>query len=90
VSGFFDFLKDRIAAAAVRTRRRRRDCALFRALNHDGLRSEDAALLDRPDVLFTGARSASCMSASARGVRIPGPRAAVRAHAGLGDALVPQ
>ena len=51
VSEFFEFLKTRIATAR-KYAPAARDYALFRTLYHAGLRSEEAALLDRPDVHF--------------------------------------
>jgi site-specific recombinase XerD len=51
VSEFFDFLKTRIATSR-KYAPAARDYAMFRTLYHAGLRSEEAALLDRPDVHF--------------------------------------
>ncbi len=51
VSEFFEFLKARIATARNYAPAAR-DYALYRTLYHAGLRSEEAALLDRPDVHF--------------------------------------
>ena len=51
VAEFFDFLKARIATAR-KYAPAARDYALFRTLYHAGLRSEEAALLDGPDVHF--------------------------------------
>jgi len=52
VSEFFEFLKGRIATAR-KYAPAARDYALYRTLYHAGLRSEEAALLDRPDVHFS-------------------------------------
>jgi integrase len=49
VEEFFAFLKARIATAR-KYAPAARDYALFRTLYHAGLRSEEASLLDRPDV----------------------------------------
>jgi integrase/recombinase XerD len=51
VGEFFEFLKGRIATAR-KYAPAARDYALFRTLYHAGLRSEEAALLDQPDVHF--------------------------------------
>lgn len=51
VEEFFGFLKTRIATAR-KYAPAARDYALFRALYHAGLRSEEATRLDRPDVHF--------------------------------------
>ena len=51
VAEFFEFLKTRIAGAR-KYAPAARDYALFRTLYHAGLRSEEAALLGRPDVHF--------------------------------------
>jgi integrase/recombinase XerD len=51
VAGFFEFLRDRIATAR-KYAPAARDYALYRTLYHGGLRSEEAALLDLPDVHF--------------------------------------
>ncbi|GAA2612216.1 hypothetical protein SMC26_10150 [Actinomadura fulvescens] len=48
---FFEFLKTRIATAR-KYAPAARDYALFRTLYHAGLRSEEASLLDLPDVHF--------------------------------------
>ena len=72
VAEFFDFLKDRIATAR-KYAPAARDYALFRTLYHAGLRSEEAALLERAGRAFRPrARSASCMCGSARGPTRPG------------------
>ena len=52
VSEFFEFLRARIVTAR-KYAPAARDYALYRALYHAGLRSEEASLLDRPDVHFT-------------------------------------
>ena len=51
VSEFFDFLKVRIATAR-KYGPAARDYALFRTLYHAGLRADEAAQLERPDVHF--------------------------------------
>jgi len=51
VAEFFEFMKSRIATAR-KYAPAARDYALFRALYHAGLRSEEAALLEAPDVHF--------------------------------------
>ena len=51
VSEFFDFLKVRIATAR-KYGPAARDYALFRTLYHAGLRADEAAHLERPDVHF--------------------------------------
>jgi integrase/recombinase XerD len=51
VAEFFDFMKSRIATAR-KYAPAARDYALFRTLYHGGLRSEEAALLEVPDVHF--------------------------------------
>ncbi|WP_231976204.1 tyrosine-type recombinase/integrase [Streptomyces sp. 3214.6] len=52
VAEFFDFMKQRIATAR-KYGPAARDYALFRTLYHAGLRSEEASLLEKPDVHFT-------------------------------------
>jgi site-specific recombinase XerD len=88
VAKFFEFIKTRIATAREYAPTAR-DYALFRMLYHAGLRSEEAALLDRPDVHF--GRSASCMSVR-QGYAYLRAAATVGANAGragAGAALVP-
>ncbi len=51
VSAFFEFLKTRIATAR-KYGPAARDYAMFRTLYHAGLRSEESALLEIPDVHF--------------------------------------
>ena len=51
VADFFEFMKARIATAR-KYAPAARDYALFRTLYHGGLRSEEAALLEVPDVHF--------------------------------------
>jgi len=51
VGEFFDFMKLRIATAPKYSPAAR-DYALFRTLYHGGLRSDEAALLEIPDVHF--------------------------------------
>src|SRR5664279_1450049 len=71
VSEFFDFLKVRIATAR-KYGPAARDYALFRTLYHAGLRADEAAQLERPDVHFGRGRSANCMYGSARPLTRPG------------------
>lgn len=52
VNEFFDFMKRRIATAR-KYGPAARDYAMFRTLYHAGLRSEEASLLERPDLHFT-------------------------------------
>ncbi len=52
VAAFFDFIKTRIASAR-KYAPAARDYALFRTLYHAGLRSEEAARQDCPDVHFS-------------------------------------
>ncbi|MGV9386874.1 tyrosine-type recombinase/integrase [Nonomuraea sp. NPDC003707] len=73
VSGFFDFLKDRIATAR-KYAPAARDYALFRTLYHVGLRSEEAALLDRSDVHFTRGPFGKLHVRFGKGARTSGPR----------------
>ena len=51
VTEFFEFLKGRIATAR-KYAPAARDYAMFRTLYHAGLRSEEASMLDMPDVHF--------------------------------------
>ncbi|MET7335599.1 tyrosine-type recombinase/integrase [Nonomuraea sp. NPDC005650] len=73
VNGFFDFLKDRIATAR-KYGPAARDYALFRTLYHAGLRSEEAALLDRPDVHFNRGPFGKLHVRFGKGARTSGPR----------------
>jgi integrase len=73
VNGFFDFLKDRIATAR-KYAPAARDYALFRTLYHAGLRSEEAALLNRPDVHFTRGPFGKLHVRFGKGARTSGPR----------------
>ncbi|MGY5014204.1 tyrosine-type recombinase/integrase [Streptomyces sp. 900105755] len=52
VGEFFDFMKQQIATAR-KYGPAARDYALFRTLYHAGLRSEEASLLDKPDLHFS-------------------------------------
>jgi integrase/recombinase XerD len=52
VSEFFGFMKQRIATAR-KYGPAARDYAMFRTLYHAGLRSEEASLLEKPDLHFT-------------------------------------
>lgn len=52
VGAFFDFLRARIGTAR-KYAPAARDYAMFRTLYHAGLRADEAARLDRPDVHFT-------------------------------------
>ncbi|GAA3610022.1 hypothetical protein GCM10022419_113790 [Nonomuraea rosea] len=73
VSGFFDFLKDRIATAR-KYAPAARDYAMFRTLYHAGLRSEEAALLDRPDVHFNRGPFGKLHVRFGKGAHTSGPR----------------
>ncbi len=73
VEEFFGFLKTRIATAR-KYAPAARDYALFRTLYHAGLRSEEAALLDRPDVHFSRGPFGKLHVRFGKGARTSGPR----------------
>ena len=73
VDEFFGFLKTRIATAR-KYAPAARDYALFRTLYHAGLRSEEAALLDRPDVHFGRGPFGKLHVRFGKGARTSGPR----------------
>jgi integrase len=73
VEEFFDFLKARIATAR-KYAPAARDYALFRTLYHAGLRSEEASLLDRPDVHFGRGPFGKLHVRFGKGAHTSGPR----------------
>ena len=73
VDEFFGFLKTRIATAR-KYAPAARDYALFRTLYHAGLRSEESALLDRPDVHFSRGPFGKLHVRFGKGARTSGPR----------------
>jgi integrase/recombinase XerD len=73
VAGFFEFLKTRIASAR-KYAPAARDYALFRTLYHAGLRSEEAALLERADVHFGRGPFGKLHVRFGKGARTSGPR----------------
>lgn len=73
VDAFFEFLKQRIATAR-KYASAARDYALFRTLYHAGLRSEEAALLDVPDVHFGRGPFGKLHVRFGKGARMSGPR----------------
>ncbi|MFB7676906.1 tyrosine-type recombinase/integrase [Kitasatospora purpeofusca] len=73
VEEFFDFLKTRIATAR-KYAPAARDYALFRTLYHAGLRSEEASLLDRPDVHFGRGPFGKLHVRFGKGAHTSGPR----------------
>jgi site-specific recombinase XerD len=73
VAAFFEFLKARIATAG-KYAPAARDYALFRTLYHAGLRSEEAALLDRADVHFGRGPFGKLHVRFGKGARTSGPR----------------
>lgn len=70
---FFDFLKSRIATAR-KYGPAARDYAMFRTLYHAGLRSEEASLLDRPDLHFSRGPFGKLHVRFGKGARTSGPR----------------
>jgi integrase/recombinase XerD len=70
---FFDFLKARIATAR-KYAPAARDYALFRTLYHAGLRSDEAAQLDRQDVHFGRGPFGKLHVRFGKGARMSGPR----------------
>lgn len=73
VSEFFDFLKDRIASAR-KYAPAARDYAMFRTLYHSGLRSEEAVMLDKPDVHRGRGPFGKLHVRFGKGARTSGPR----------------
>jgi integrase/recombinase XerD len=73
VAEFFEFLKARIATAR-KYAPAARDYALFRTLYHAGLRSEEAALLDQPDVHFGRGPFGKLHVRFGKGAHTSGPR----------------
>jgi integrase/recombinase XerD len=73
VAEFFEFLKTRIATARKYVPAAR-DYALFRTLYHAGLRSEEAALLERCDVHFGRGPFGKLHVRFGKGARTSGPR----------------
>jgi len=73
VGEFFEFLKTRIATAR-KYAPAARDYALFRTLYHAGLRSEEAALLDQPDVHFGRGPFGKLHVRFGKGAHTSGPR----------------
>jgi integrase/recombinase XerD len=73
VTEFFDFLKARIGTAR-KYAPAARDYALFRTLYHAGLRSEEAALLDRADVHFGRGPFGKLHVRFGKGAHTSGPR----------------
>ena len=70
---FFEFLKTRIATAR-KYAPAARDYAMFRTLYHAGLRSEEAALLDGPDVHFGRGPFGKLHVRFGKGAHTSGPR----------------
>lgn len=73
ITGFFDFLKDRIATAR-KYAPAARDYALFRTLYHAGLRSEEAVMLERPDAHFGRGPFGKLHVRYGKGAKTSGPR----------------
>ncbi|MEU9671093.1 hypothetical protein AB0E25_37160 [Streptomyces bobili] len=73
VEEFLEFLKDRIATAR-KYAPAARDYALFRTLYHAGLHSEEASLLDRPDVHFSRGPFGKLHVRFGKGAHTSGPR----------------
>jgi integrase/recombinase XerD len=73
VGEFFEFLKTRIVSAR-KYAPAARDYALFRTLYHAGLRSEEAALLEIPDVHFNRGPFGKLHVRFGKGARTSGPR----------------
>ena len=73
VSEFFEFMKQRIATAR-KYAPAARDYALFRTLYHGGLRSEEASLLERPDVHFSRGPFGKLHVRFGKGAHTSGPR----------------
>jgi integrase/recombinase XerD len=73
VSGFFDFLKGRIATGR-KYGPAARDYALFRTLYHAGVRTEEVVMLDKPDVQFGRGPSGKLHVRFGKGAKTSGPR----------------
>jgi site-specific recombinase XerD len=73
LTGFFDFLKSRIASAR-KYAPAARDYALFRTLYHAGLRSDEASQLDRPDLHFGRGPFGKLHVRFGKGAHMSGPR----------------
>ena len=73
VGEFFDFMKQRIATAR-KYGPAARDYAMFRTLYHAGLRSEEASLLERPDLHFTRGPFGKLHVRFGKGAHTSGPR----------------
>ncbi|MDT2010126.1 site-specific integrase [Rhodococcus opacus] len=73
VDEFFDFMKSRIANAR-KYAPAARDYALFRTLYHAGLRSEEAALLEIPDLHFGRGPFGKLHVRFGKGAHTSGPR----------------
>jgi site-specific recombinase XerD len=73
LAGFFEFMKERIGSAR-KYAPAARDYALFRTLYHGGLRSDEASMLDRPDVHFGRGPFGKLHVRFGKGARTSGPR----------------
>ncbi|WP_405636908.1 site-specific integrase [Streptomyces sp. NBC_00117] len=73
VAEFFDFMKQRIATAR-KYGPAARDYAMFRTLYHAGLRSEEASLLEKPDLHFTRGPFGKLHVRFGKGAHTSGPR----------------
>jgi integrase/recombinase XerD len=73
VTAFFDFLKGRIVTAR-KYAPAARDYAMFRMLYHAGLRTEEAVMLDRPDVHFGRGPFGKLHVRFGKGAKTSGPR----------------
>lgn len=73
LSGFFEFLKTRIASAR-KYAPAARDYALFRTLYHAGLRSDETSQLDRPDAHFSRGPFGKLHVRFGKGANTSGPR----------------
>ena len=73
VTEFFEFMKTRIATAR-KYAPAARDYALFRTLYHAGLRSEEASLLELPDLHFTRGPFGKLHVRFGKGAHTSGPR----------------
>jgi len=72
-TAFFDFLKGRIVTAR-KYAPAARDYAMFRMLYHAGLRTEEAVMLDRPDVHFGRGPFGKLHVRFGKGAKTSGPR----------------
>ena len=73
VTAFFDFLKGQIVTARE-SAPAARDYAMFRTLYHAGLRTEEAVMLDRPDVHFGRGPFGKLHVRFGKGAKTSGPR----------------